>query len=354
MQLTFYGFCGMGNPDAIALDNIAILTSSTTSTSRTSTKQSTLTTTTTASLNSNSDTTTDIIRTGDAVTSTSTESTIEACLQDYSPCRHSQDIANYCQVICEGLSADVVQDVFRRVAGTAVVELDLFELTIISNPEGEEIIPANLLSKTRSESIWLLCPSNNDLILIDPDGFSFTKDYTTILTITKCDLSLLRFEFLTYFDRLQNLVIRNARNLYQTNFVQIPTPLPSSSLNSITITECPDVNKLTGFPSVPLAEVALSSNNLYDDDMSSILDSLLMPTRDTLTSLDLAINRLSFVPTQIVQFTRLQQVYLDQNKIINIPAGAFNFPTGVNFSLNFGEISIVEPGAFEGKRTFTS
>jgi Leucine-rich repeat (LRR) protein len=88
--------------------------------------------------------------------------------------------------------------------------------------------------------------------------------------------------------------------------------------------------------------------------MSNILDQFLKPLATPVAYLDLYLNHLTFVPDQIKQFDQVVRVDLEYNEIPVIRTGDFVFETKLERLVLAGNnISVIEPGAFQGKTTYS-
>ena len=92
------------------------------------------------------------------------------------------------------------------------------------------------------------------------------------------------------------------------------------------------------------------NRGLGQEKTSEILQSFLQPGISPLSWLQLAINGLTVVPTEIAQFPQLRELGLDRQgvQMLTVPQNAF--PNSLIFlDLSFNGIPSIEPGALNGK-----
>jgi hypothetical protein len=92
------------------------------------------------------------------------------------------------------------------------------------------------------------------------------------------------------------------------------------------------------------------ARNVNDDRVSTILDSFLSDGITPLGYLNLGYNPMTKIPSQIPSFKQLFTVGLGSNELSIIKSKAFNFNVPLDLlDLRINSISVIEPGAFQGK-----
>ena len=101
-----------------------------------------------------------------------------------------------------------------------------------------------------------------------------------------------------------------------------------------------------------------SNRKLNDSRVSYVLEVFLTtPGTSPVGFLDLWVNQLTRIPSQIKSFTQLRWLNFQYNpSITSIESGAFNFPDASNsiqmLFLKYNQISTIAPGAFKGSFAF--
>ncbi len=315
------------------------------------------------------------------------------CTEDYSPCTcESTTIGDfgetYLVVQCNNVpSFEAVQSVFRR---TTAQQIKYFYLTIPLS-EGNNSIPADLLSGKAAQSIYFQCSSETaNTLSIDPNAFNFSQDYASYIRFSDCDLSELNYSFLTNFNVFTELRYLSSKNV-QLQWSSLPllpsftslsiedskdfegfqnlplTKLPA--LNLLSVKQCPSFNFLPIVPfltmltidSCPLFnqwDVVAQLNRLHslsliglnsetiENALNSISSSALV---NSLVSLSLTQNGLTQVPPQIQELSKLQNLYLSTNEISKASNGSLAFTTPLrNLQLTSNGLTTIEPAAFQG------
>lgn len=245
--------------------------------------------------------------------------------------------------------------------------------------------------------VVLICPPSSLPLLIHRDAFRTSHNYTKILEIRGCDLSLLDYSFLTNFTALSSLKVYQSYNM--DSFEGLPAWLPSlnelwiaetfdfntfrnfpplANLTSLSIHNCPNFRNFGEFPSVPslrsldiidcpqfrqwdvfhsqlneLTAIHLSSSELNDEDVTELLDEIVSsPVSERLTSLNLRDNSITQMPEHISQLNKLTDLNLDYNKIIFLRKGSLNMGSSQvkTVSLLNNGVTTIEPEAFQGIR----
>ena len=130
-----------------------------------------------------------------------------------------------------------MQTVFNiKTSPTEIPELFLNQTTSVTTSSGSVFmdIPSHLLGSHSANILNLICSNDyKDGIIhivkkalkltIDPDAFSSSKNSTTLLTITRCDLEKLDFSFLKGFHRLEKIEITNPFNIGKADWGRFPS-----------------------------------------------------------------------------------------------------------------------------------
>jgi hypothetical protein len=267
---------------------------------------------------------------------------IQAACEDYSPCACGQDANGNLYVNCIEVMPLDIQDAFNRTTA-----LDIYSLVLILPAEGGNI-PADLLSGKRALIIDLLGPSKDSFQLImDPSALRSSSSYTKQLVISVCDLSLLDFNFLRGFSRLEELRLDST-----TNIKPIENLPPLTSLVGLAIDNSQGFEALTNFP----ARAFSSLNHLYfyndalnDQAVDIILNAFASSTSaNTLVTLTLSKNLINRVPSQVLSLPNIKNFALTNNNISLINTGAFALNAPQKMYLNNVSLDTIEPDAFQG------
>jgi len=190
---------------------------------------------------------------------------------------------------------------------------------------------------------------------IDPNAFRSTKSYTKEFYLDYIDCTLLDFNFLMGFDKLNILFFRNVWNI-QFCLPSLPS-LPS--LTVLRIDFCSGLDELRIFPVLTNGlrdfQVRGFENDILeriftDETVDRILDWILLSSSDTLEELGIVNStQVTRVPHQIPSFKALKKLWLHSNNISTIKKNSFNFTAPVSV-LNIKENGIkeIEPNAFQG------
>lgn len=256
-----------------------------------------------------------------------------------------------------------VREVFSRTVPTPDNELEWLQLT---PPSSDTIIPADVLSTRRFKSVSIYCPTKDYHLVIDPDAFRSTRNFTTYLSIDSCNLAQLDFSFLTGFDQLADLDIFKSTNLH-LSWSNLP---PLHSLTLLTIDPTSRLNDWVDFPTLSRGltkvEIALSEDDGFQDEgVNRFLTWALKSSTETLRTLKIYApsGSLEQMPRQLSFFTKLD--YLDVSNpagfpypfwpsdsflgLKTVPTGSLAFTAPVRFvRVCSGQVSTIEPGAFKG------
>ena len=285
---------------------------------------------------------------------------------DYSPCI-TRPIIGFTifipRIKCKGIPMTGVRDVFSRTTPTADNELEWLQLT---PPATDPIIPEDVLSSRRFKSVSIYCPNKDYHLVIDPNAFRSTRNFTTYLSIDSCDLGQLDFTFLAGFDQLADIDIFKSTNLH-LSWTNLP-PLPALTL--LTIDPTWRLNDWVDFPvlgrGLQKVELALNEEDEFQDEgLNRFLAWALKSSAETLRTLKIYApsGTLSQMPRQLASFPKLD--YLDISNpagfpypfapsdsfkgLTAVPTGALAFSAPVRFvRICSGQMSTIEPGAFKG------
>lgn len=261
--------------------------------------------------------------------------------EDYDPCSCDGSSPRVTNILCDRIVFDQVMDVFNRTTPTNITVL---RLKIV-----EDTIPANLTSESRVEQLWIECVDVEQLLQIDVDALSSSRNYMTFLKIINCGLAQLDFTFLNGSSKLTELLTYGCLGFFSSW-----STLPSSSfLQSVYlqgITE--DEEEINGFPQFPrLTFISMDNCSFNELFVGSILDAFAATANFTVQTVTIANSAsLTSVPSQIYLFTRLTAVVLDENKHLRfLGPYALNSSSAANFYLRHCHLTSIDPDAFAGR-----
>ena len=269
--------------------------------------------------------------------------------EDYSPCTCSGFVDRLPHYLtCKGTTLADVSRVFRQTTPADFMKFSL--QTSITDPT--EVIPIDLLNNHRAIKIEIKCSFNYSL-RIDPQAFRSSKNMTRSVSFDLCDLSQLNFDFLSGFDRLDDIHFLRASNVELANWQSFP---PLRNLNTIEIWDSTGLNEWTIFPKLfrGLSRLEFHDNRIQDEAMDRILNWTTKYSAETLEYLWISGNDMTNIPRQLgvaSLFSKLQILYLDNQKtgIRSIPSGAFyGISLTSNLTANNNGIETIEEGAFQG------
>lgn len=266
-------------------------------------------------------------------------------------CEYDQFTMKGPEVECNRVPVSTVKIIFNEVQ-TRFIEK--FILTPNINDKG---IIANVIGNHLIDSLVLTCPLRSSSLIVDPAAFSFTKNFTSSLTIKGCDLIQLNWAFLSGFSKLSSLSISNSANLHNTF-----STLPSTTLPRLTSLSLFSIMGLNGFTDprvqfprpLPNGLSSLFVGSCYDLNdvaMQNFLAKWVTPTSSKkLVFLNVVASRLSNIPKEVSKYTKLTTAGFFGNLVpMTFKKGAFNFSDPVEaFNNDFSQINSIEDGAFIG------
>jgi Leucine-rich repeat (LRR) protein len=267
---------------------------------------------------------------------------IQAECEDYSPCACGQDADGNLYVNCIDVMPLDIQAAFSRTTA-----LDIYSLVIIL-PAAGGTIPADLLAGKRALIMDLLGTSRDSFQLImDPAAIRSSSSYTKQLVISKCDLSLLNFDFLRGFTRLEELRLDTTSNVKPIE--NLP---PLTSLVGLAIDNSQGFDDLINFPArafSSLDHLYFYNDGLSDQAVDIVLNAFVSSTSaSTLTTLTLSKNQITRVPSQIVSLPNVINFALTNNNISIVNTGALSLTAPKKIYLNNVSLDTIEPNAFQG------
>ena len=282
--------------------------------------------------------------------------------ENYFPCSCDYEDGGYV-VVCNRTLVEDVAGVFKR-NNPATLKTFRFILSSFESTSGAPIsLPANLLNEHQVHyDIFLYCSSFSTKILIGPETFGWSKNFTEKFYVgypyaypsldgIGCNFDGLDFHFLSGFNNLTSLSIYNSANLEKANWTTLP---PLASLNTLSIYNSDGLNNWAIFPNTSqgLTNLYLQSSSIQNDPMDRILNWTLEHSTDTLKTLYIDNNHLTNIPRQIPNFKQLEYLNMDNqypDDIATVPSGAFTFNAPVsNINCRGNGIAKIEPGAFQG------
>ncbi len=267
---------------------------------------------------------------------------IQAECENYSPCACGQDANGNLYVNCIDVMPSDIQAAFNKTTA-----LDIYSLVLIL-PAAGGTIPADLLAGKRALIIDLLGTSRDSFQLImDPAAIRSSSSYTKQLVISKCDISLLNFDFLRGFARLEELRLDTTSNVKPIE--NLP---PLTSLVGLAIDNSQGFNDLINFPArafSSLDHLYFYNDALSDQAVDIVLNAFVSSTSaNTLTTLTLSKNQITRVPSQIVSLPNILNFALTNNNISMVNTGAFSLTAPKKIYLNNVSLDTIEPNAFQG------
>lgn len=195
----------------------------------------------------------------------------QACVEDYAPCTCNDRPSYGLEIACDNIESHIIRDVLGR---TTANDLFSIQITVPTPINGDVVtIPTDLLSGKRAGNILLTCPFPTLQLVIDPDAFRSSSEFTFFFFMAGCDLNLLDFaSFLSNFSSLSTLFITQSSN------VQGLQNLPAlPSLIHMAVTFCTGLERVTDFSrlgKVKLQRLWLNGNQLGDQAVNSMLNSI--------------------------------------------------------------------------------
>ena len=252
------------------------------------------------------------------------------------------------QVICYRIPLEEVYNVFRRTYSTY---LERFVLDLLPS-ESPKIIPADLINNHTADRIEISCKSGS--LRADQQAFRSSKNTTTWLIITNCDLTGLDFGFLSGFDQLSLTYFSGLSNIGAANWNSFPSLL---SLNELTIYKSAGLNEWTSFPRLTrgLDRVHIQECDIQDAAMDRVLNWIAQSSVDTLLRLEIEINFLTTVPLmlRVPSFSNLKTLYMGKQKtaIPVVPSGSFHgISPYYQLLVEDAGITKIDEGAFQGHK----
>jgi len=250
-------------------------------------------------------------------------------------------------ITCSGISVSKINEVFSRVSP---VDFGLNVDLRPTEPNNIISIPDNILGVGKIASAFSIrCPSTASKLTISRNAILNSRDSTTQVTISNCDLSSLDLAFLTGFNVLKSLEIISNTNI-QFPFKTLPNLFPN--LIDLNFYGSRGLNDAVDFPqtlSKGLVRVNLGSCSLDDIGAGKMLDWLVSSSSKTLTTLLMQTNYVTNIPTQIPLMTTLNYLDLSSNRLTIIRAGELRFTSPViMLALTTNNVATIQPGAFQG------
>jgi hypothetical protein len=178
-----------------------------------------------------------------------------------------------------------------------------------------------------------------------------SKDYSTEMFLSYCDLGLLDYSFLSGFYKLNYIRIE-----FCNNVETIQTFPLLDSLGRLTITDSNGLDQLNQFPSHSLPDLTAIKFNgdLINDEKATLILSAIAssPSAGLLEAIMLENNQLTRIPPEIPLFPRLYELGLSVgNRITSVTNASLSFTAQVAYLfLNSVAINVIEPGAFQGEQ----
>ncbi len=277
------------------------------------------------------------------------------CTNSFSPCECVHDPSTMAGpvVTCDNVPAIIIKSVFGKIKSNYYID----EFVLMPYSDDRKVI-ANLIgNRTTIGSLYLSCPTRSYLLSIDPAAFSSTKAVTKTLYILKCDLNALNWAFIASFSNLRSVNILFSSNLHQTFYT-----LPSASLTKLSNVYLKSIIALDGFSNAsikfpPAPPKGLSSlfigycYNFGSFALENLLSKWVLPSsKNTLTSLVVAANNLTHIPSSVSKLTKLVDIEIYENmQPLKLVKGAFNFTEPVEaLYMDYCDIATIPVGTYSG------
>jgi len=250
-------------------------------------------------------------------------------------------------ITCSGIPVSKISEIFSKVSPVDfVLNVDLRP----TEPNNIITIPDNILGSGKiARAFSIRCPSTASKLSVSRNAIYTSRDNTTQVTISNCDLSTLDLGFLTGFSVLKSLELFSSTNI-QFPFKTLPNLFPN--LIDLNFYGSRGLNEASVFPqtlSQGLVQVNLGSCSLDDIGTGKFLDWLVSSSSKTLTTLLMKTNYVTNIPTQIPLMTALKHFELSFNRLTIIRTGELRFTSPVAVvTLTANKIATIQPGAFQG------
>ena len=237
-----------------------------------------------------------------------------------------------------------VRQVFNRTQTTMIDDL------LLSLSPEEDTVPNDILVGKQPVTISLACNSPQNVLKVDRDAFTSSRDYTTGFYLSNCDLSQVNLTFLDGLNQIRALGFESTPNLQ----FSLASTLPSlPSLTFFSIYKCPDFGQIKDqFPtlSTGLTSFYVDQNDWNDVIMSNVLEWALKSSATTVGGLYLSWNKLTGIPKEVASFTKLNYLWFYNNaETMSIKPGSFNFQLPLQYlDLTNSSIVDIQEGAFQG------
>ena len=274
--------------------------------------------------------------------------------EDYSPCicpykkdMEQEDILLW----CPNIPPDDIKSTFK-VTTPAIFKLIVISITPVGGISLE--IPADVFVAHKVFQISILFRLDNADVYVKPylkvneDAFRSSRNITQEIIIISFDLHWLNFSFLTDFNKLNTLYIKDCDNFHLHNLPFLP------ALETINIIDCKNLSDWKNFPILinGLKRLELSGDWLSDGVIDGILEWIIKSSNETLRKLELENNCLTRIPPTLKSFSRLVRILLDHQTEPGFGhLGAFTFNNAsaiIELGLMGTHIKSIAPGFFQG------
>ena len=261
---------------------------------------------------------------------------------------------------CSNAPLSTIAKVFEQKRNDDTIPIGYFQLLVQPN---DLIISANLLTNHRVEfQIGIYCQAlGTQRIMIDPDAFYKSRNFTFSVEISFCDLTGTSFDFLRGFVALKHLSLDSGANVHLANWTTFPI-LPQ--LDHLKIIYCTGLmgTSFYDFQSAftpgkkGFSDIQLQGNEIGDEAMDRILQRVLKSSAKSLYNLNIGNNHLTRIPSSVKSFQGLRLITLDNNLIKAIHSAAFpnssSASLGLWLSFKSCGIQVIDPAAFKGFHFF--
>ncbi len=221
----------------------------------------------------------------------------------------------------------------------------------------DRVIPEDILANKRAINLNIGSQTTvqTELVIVDPNAFRSTKNFTKTIIVHGFDCTHLDLAFLSGFDQLINFTLAYSSDIEYS----LPTLPPLPSLSILDITFALGLEEMQTFPNLvnglKYATFVSREDAVWSHSkISNVLDWILLSSADSLEYLTFESNyQLTQIPKQIVYFKALSSLNLRDCNIKSISPGALSFSVPVKtLNLLNNEIAYISPGAFLGNILF--
>ncbi len=246
-----------------------------------------------------------------------------------------------------------VKALFSRIA-----PFDIEQLYLYIQHSGDSV-PADLLSQSRVKSLLILDGVKIDnspvpLLTVDPTAFRSSKDTLESFRMSHLNTTKIDFGFFNEIPKIKEIDFFKITDI-EKSFHTLP-PMPSlSKLTFYSMNGLKDVLKPGNLflQGGGLNDLLIYNCDFDENDVDVVLNWALPSSSQTLRFIDIAFNRIEFIPRQVKAFQNLETLNVKQNSgNLSLPKDSiYMIPRLDNGVVQIEDSPIVflESGAFQGK-----